>query len=201
MTGRGPGRPRSAEADAAILDAALDLLIERGAGETSIERIAQRAGVTRATVYRRFPDKVRLLVAAVERAYGNPPAIPVIRDLEHLLDGWAQVLSQPRQRRLLRRLYSSIDDYPALEQAFRDSLQGPRDEARRDVLRRARDQGQLPAGTDVDVLLQILTGAVWHHLVAYPDTTAEPELRRYLAAVLEQAGYRPEEARGTRPRR
>lgn len=192
MTQRAPGRPRSTQADVAILDAALDLLIERGVSETSIEQVAQRAGVTRATIYRRFPDRVQLLVAAVERAYGNPPAIPVIDDLEHLLDGWAHVLSQPRQRRLVRRLYSSTDDYPELGRTFENSLQGPRDEARRDVLRRAREAGQLPPDADVHVILQILTGAVWHHLAAYPDTTPEREVRRYLTAVLRQVGYRPE---------
>jgi AcrR family transcriptional regulator len=67
-----PGRPRSPEADAAILAAALDLLLERGIAATSIEQVARRAGVTRATVYRRFPDRTQLLIATVEAAYGNP---------------------------------------------------------------------------------------------------------------------------------
>jgi AcrR family transcriptional regulator len=192
VTQRGPGRPRSAEVDAAILAAALELLIERGVGATSIEQVAQRAGVTRATVYRRFPDKVQLLLAAIEGAYGNPPVRPEIRDVDHLVAGWAQVLSQPRQRRLLRRLYSALDDHPELERAYRASLQGPREEARREVLARARERGQLPPDADVDVLLQVLTGAVWHHLAAYPDTTSPDDVERFLVAVLRLAGYRPD---------
>ena len=191
---RSPGRPRSEEADAAILGAALDLLIERGVAATSIEAVAQRAGVTRATVYRRFPNKVQLLIAAVEGGYGNPPRTPEIRDIEHMVTGWAQVLSDSRVRRLLRRLYGSIDDYPALGQAYRTSFQGPREQARKAVLERARDGGQLPPDADVDIILQVLTGAVWHHLAAYPDTTSPPDIKRFLKAVLRQTGYRPDGA-------
>ncbi|MHA6619094.1 TetR/AcrR family transcriptional regulator [Pseudonocardia sp. DLS-67] len=187
-----PGRPRSQEADAAILAAALDLLLERGVGATSIEQVARRAGVTRATVYRRYPDKTRLLIATVEAAYGNPPAAPEIGDVEHLLPGWAHVLADPRQRRLLRRLYGAIDDFPELVRAYETRFGAHRDQARRRVMERARDRGQLPPDTDPDVLLDLLTGAVWQHLVTRPDTTPPAEVERYLRAVLHQAGYRPE---------
>jgi AcrR family transcriptional regulator len=190
--GRAPGRPRSREADAAILAAALELLLERGVEATSIEQVARRAGVTRATVYRRFPDKNQLLIATVEATYGNPPAAPEIRDVEHLLTGWASALADPRQRRLLRRLYGAIDDHPELARAYRTRLGEHRDRARRDVLARAHDRGQLPPGTRPDVLLDILTGAVWQHLVSRPDTSTAAEVEQFLRAVLHQAGYRPE---------
>jgi AcrR family transcriptional regulator len=187
-----PGRPRSPEADAAILAAALDLLLERGVEATSIEQVARRAGVTRATVYRRFPDKTRLLVAAVEAAWGNPRASPEIRDVEHLVTGWAHALTDPRRRRLLRRLYGAVDDLPELAAAYRTRFGEHRDRARRGVLERARDRGQLPPDTDPEVLLDVLTGAVWHHLASRPDTTTAADVERYLRAVLHQTGYRPE---------
>ncbi|GAA5116128.1 TetR/AcrR family transcriptional regulator [Pseudonocardia adelaidensis] len=187
-----PGRPRSQEADAAILSAALELLLERGVEATSIEQVARRAGVTRATVYRRYPDKGRLLIATVEAAYGNPPAAPEIRDVEHLLAGWAHALADPRQRRLLRRLYGATDDLPELVAAYQERFGAHRDQARTRVLERARDGGQLPPGTDPGVLLDVLTGAVWQHLVSRPDTTTADDAERYLRAVLHQAGYRPE---------
>jgi AcrR family transcriptional regulator len=187
-----PGRPRSPQADAAILAAALDLLLERGVEATSIEQVARRAGVTRATVYRRFPDKTQLLVATMEAAYGNPPASPEIRDVEHLLVGWSHALADPRQRRLLRRLYAATDDLPELATAYRTRFGERRDHARRQVFERARDRGQLPADTDPGVLLDVLTGAVWQHLVSRPDTSTPAEVERFLRAVLRHAGYRPE---------
>lgn len=191
-TQRNPGRPRSAEADAAILEAALDLLIERGVEATSIEQIAKRAGVTRATVYRRFSDKTQLLIAAIESSYGNPPKVPEVRDIEEMILGWSQVLSIPRIRRLLRRLYGSVDDYPELNEAYQKSLGEHRERARITPLERARDRGQLPPDADVDIILQLLTGAVWHHLEAYPDTSTPQDLERFLRAVLQQIGYQPE---------
>jgi AcrR family transcriptional regulator len=187
-----PGRPRSQEADAAILSAALDLLLERGVEATSIEQVARRAGVTRATVYRRYPDKARLLIATMEAAYGDPPPSPRIRDVEHLLTGWAHALADPRQRRLLRRLYGAVDDFPELVRAYETRFGVHRDQARKQVLEQARDRGQLPPDTDPGVLLDVLTGAVWQHLVSRPDTTPAADVERFLRAVLHQAGYRPE---------
>ncbi|MDN5915704.1 MAG: TetR/AcrR family transcriptional regulator [Pseudonocardia sp.] len=189
---RAPGRPRNQEADAAILDAALELLIERGVEATSIEQVARRAGVTRATVYRRFPDKTRLMIATIEAAYGDPPATPEIRDVEHLLAGWAHVLANPRHRRLLRRLYGALEDCPELTRAYQRASGESRDRTRREVLERARTRGMLPPGTDPDVLLDLLTGAVWQHLAARPDTSTVGETEQFLRAVLHQAGYRPD---------
>ncbi|WP_412516459.1 TetR/AcrR family transcriptional regulator [Actinomadura madurae] len=191
ISDRAPGRPRSREADTAILNAALESLIERGVEATSIEQVARRAGVTRATVYRRFPDKTRLLIAAVETAYGNPPKTPEIRDVEHLLAGWASVLADPRLRRLLRRLYGAIEDCPELAHAYQRLSGQQRNQARRDMLKRALDCGQLPADTDLDVLLDLLTGAVWQHLAAYSDSCTADDVQRFLRAVLHQVGYRP----------
>ena len=194
--GRTVGRPRSRQADVAILDAALDLLIERGVQATSIEEVAKRAGVTRATVYRRFPDKTRLLIATIEAAYGNPPRTPEIAGIEQVIAGWAAVLAQPRQRRLLRRLYGAIEDAPELADAYQHQLGKHRDQARRDAFVRAREAGQLPRDTDVDVLLDLLTGAVWQHLAAYPDTSTPAEVERFLRAALQQLGYRPDGGTG-----
>ncbi|MQA78934.1 MAG: TetR family transcriptional regulator [Streptosporangiales bacterium] len=189
---RPAGRPRSKDADAAILGAALDLLIERGVDATSVEQVAKRAGVTRATVYRRFPDKTRLLIATIEAAYGNPPRSPEIHDVEQLLAGWAHALADPRQRRLLRRLYGAIDDFPELARAYRTGFGESRDRSRLAVLEQARAHGSLPADTDVDVLLDTLTGAVWQHLATRPDTGTAADAEQFLRAVLRQVGYRPD---------
>ncbi|MGH3505116.1 MAG: TetR/AcrR family transcriptional regulator [Nocardioidaceae bacterium] len=187
-----PGRPRSREADRAILAVALELLIERGVEATSIEQVARRAGVTRATVYRRFPDKVALLIATIEAAYGDPPRESEIRDIEQLLAGWAHVLADPRQRRLLRRLYGAIDDFPELARAYHLGFGQHRDRARQAVLEQASARGALPPDTDAEVLLDVLSGAVWQHLATRLDTTTADDIEQFLRAVLRQAGYQPD---------
>jgi AcrR family transcriptional regulator len=103
---RRSGRPRDQQLDAAILSAGLELLIERGAADTSIEQIAQQANVTRATIYRRFPNKTDLQFHAVESAHHElAPKPPQWQDMPDMVADWAQFLNQPTLRRMLRRLH------------------------------------------------------------------------------------------------
>ncbi|MEV4066177.1 TetR/AcrR family transcriptional regulator [Nonomuraea dietziae] len=178
--------------DAAVLAAALDLLIEYGASQTSIEQVAQRAGVTRATVYRRFAGKTALLVQAIESVHqDHEPGAIDWPDIGSMLDDWALYLSEPRNRRMLRRLYGAVDDHPELLQAYRGANGLRRAAAEHATLAAARDSGELPADTDLDILQQVLNGAVLHHLGSYPDTTSAADIKAFLAAVLRQAGHRP----------
>lgn len=190
---RPPGRPRSADIDAAILAAAVDLLIERGIDAVTIEQVARRAGVTRATVYRRFPDKVRLLVAAIGASQDAPPPPPEPYDIERMLAEWARYLARPRLRQLSRRLMTSLHDYPALREAYWNAGIRRREEALRASLELARDQGRFPPSADLAIIQTILTGAVGTHLTTQPDTSSEAEIRDFLLAVLHQTGYRNSE--------
>lgn len=190
---RRPGRPRSERADAAILAAALELLVERGAGQTSVEQVAQRAGVTRATVYRRFPDKTALLVRAIEPVHDDDtPELIDLPDIDRMLAAWADYLSQPRNRRLLRRLYGAADDYPELLDAYRRLHGGRRAAAVTATLERARETAHLPPDADPEILSAMLYGAILHHLGTYPDDTSARDIKAYLTAVLHQTGYRPD---------
>ncbi len=67
------GRPRDEEADAAILDAALALLSDEGYGGLRMEAVAAKAGVAKATVYRRWAAKLSLAIAAIARIPELPP--------------------------------------------------------------------------------------------------------------------------------
>src|SRR4051795_11415070 len=74
---KGPGRPRSAQADEAILEAVLELLSAgQSAAAISIEAVAAKAGVGKATIYRRWPNKEALLIDAVAAMKGPLP-VPV----------------------------------------------------------------------------------------------------------------------------
>ncbi|NUW37668.1 helix-turn-helix transcriptional regulator [Nonomuraea sp. SMC257] len=191
---RPPGRPRSQQVDEAVLAAALDLLIERGASETSIEQVAQRAGVTRATVYRRFPGKTALLIQAIESVHqDHAPGAIDWPGIDPMLDDWALYLSVPRNRRMLRRLYGAVDDHPELLRAYRDSHGARRAAAEHAALARSRERGELSPDADLDALQQILGGAVLHHLGACPDTVTAGEVKAYLVTLLRQTGYRPQE--------
>lgn len=189
---RSAGRPRSQEADTAILAAALDLLIEVGAEQTSIEQVARRAGVTRATVYRRYPDKTALLLRTLQWAlHDDDPAFTGWRDLEHMFDDWGAHLAVPRNRRLLRRVFSTVDDYPKLMTTYHKVNGGRRRAVVREMLARTRGLGHLPAGLDVDVVQEMLSAAVVSHLVSHPDDEGPGEIKAYFMAIMKQVGYRP----------
>ncbi|MGV9378637.1 TetR/AcrR family transcriptional regulator [Nonomuraea sp. NPDC003707] len=188
---RPAGRPRNQEADTAILAAALDLLIEYGAQQTSIEQVAKRAGVTRATVYRRYTDKTALLVRTLKWAlHDNDPALTGWRDLDHMFEEWALHLADPRNRVLLRRVFGTVDDYPELVRTYRESNGGRRAAVVREALTAARERGELPPDLDVDVVQELLTSAVTGHLVGRPDDEGAEEIKAYFLTIMRQVGYR-----------
>lgn len=190
---RHPGRPRNADIDNAILDAALDLLIEHGVEATAIEQVAKRAGVTRPTIYRRFPDKNQMLVSAIHMAHVGQPALPQMpacQNVEQMLSLWAQALCQPRRRHLMRRLMTSLHDHPALHEAYWNTSLKTRDEWIQAILKDARDRGEFPPDMNLEIVQLILTSAVASHLSTYPDTSTAAEIETYLLAVLRQTCYR-----------
>jgi AcrR family transcriptional regulator len=79
--GQSRGRPRDADADARILRAAVELLTEVGAEATTMSAVIERSGVARATVYRRWPNREALLIAALREVKGRGP-IALTGDLE-----------------------------------------------------------------------------------------------------------------------
>ncbi|HEY6738197.1 MAG TPA: TetR/AcrR family transcriptional regulator [Actinopolymorphaceae bacterium] len=194
-----PGRPRDPHADTAILRAAVDVLIERGIEQTSIEQIARRAGVTKVTVYRRWRTKEDLLAQAIESVRADLPTVEadvragasLSEVLEHLLPRWGALLAEPRFRLLAARLLAAGPDHPALLEAYRRHHLEPRRERARALLRLAQDSGELDPSADIDVLIDMMEGAIISRLLLSTDPVDPGEITRYLRAVLRQAGFLP----------
>lgn len=111
MTKRSPGRPRSEHADRAILQAATEVLIEKGADRLTVGEVVQRSGVARATIYRRWPTREALIAAAVEAVKGRPPydlSGVVERDLATGIEWMRATLAQPAFRRYLPYLVGQL---------------------------------------------------------------------------------------------
>ena len=160
---RRPGRPRSERADQAIIDAALSLFAESGPDGLCIERVAARAGVGKATIYRRWPGKEDLLlaaIAAVEAPLPEPASQSVRADLVDLLDSMCQSAADPRLARQAALLLGEGAKYPRLMARYRETVVEPRREVFRSVLRRGVASGELRADTDIEAALFMLIGAV-----------------------------------------
>jgi AcrR family transcriptional regulator len=139
------GRPRSEHADRAIIDAALEMFAESGAEGLCIEKVAARAGVGKATIYRRWPGKEDLLLdalAALQAPLPEPKGESVRDDLVALLEAMRGESVDPRRVRQFALLLGEGAKYPRL------------------IERRGVATGELREGTNIETSVDLLTGAV-----------------------------------------
>ena len=168
---RSPGRPRSVRADEAIIEATLDLLAEGSTIEAlSIEAIASRAGVGKATIYRRWPGKDALLLDALRRLKGvlPQPAGDSVRDDLVLLVGAVGQNIDPRAVKIMPCLVPEVNRSPDHFQLYQNIIE-PRRKLMREVLRRGVADGELRADLDIELTMALLTGPMliqrmlrWH---------------------------------------
>ena len=162
VPGRKPGRPRSAKAEQAIIQAALELFAEKGPDGLCVEAVAARAGVGKATVYRRWKNKEDLLLAALgslKSPLPDPDSGSVRDDLIALVTVMSQDAVDPARQRQYTLLLGEGEKYPRLMARYAETVIEPRREVIRSVLRRGIATGQLRADLDVEIVLLTLTGA------------------------------------------
>jgi len=160
---RKPGRPRSEQAEQAIIDAALELFAERGVEGVCVEAVAAKAGVGKATIYRRWPSKEELLIAALgslKSPMPDPQGATVREDLVEMVDVMVRDAADPRYARQFAMLHGEGENYPKLMARYYETIVQPRREVIRAALRRGIDRGELRADLDVDVAMLTLTGTV-----------------------------------------
>jgi AcrR family transcriptional regulator len=159
---KAPGRPRSARVDEAIIEAVLDLFADGTSPDAmSIEAVAARAGVGKATIYRRWPNKEALIVDAVVSIKGGVPPIrgeSVRDDLVTLLERVGPH-TDSRSTEVMSGLLSELKRSPTMHGCYQSVIE-PRRQAIRDVLRRGTRTGELRADLDIELALNLLSGPV-----------------------------------------
>lgn len=160
---RGPGRPRRAEVDARIRDATLALLRERGPGAVSVASVAERSGIARTTIYRRYDDREALLADALgQLASRGAPAdhLDLAGRVEWLLARTAEVLDQGIGPGGVAAVLTGSDpDFAAaLRRALEEGLAPVVSQVRRD-----RRTGLLGTDASAETVIDLVLGA---HLAA-----------------------------------
>jgi AcrR family transcriptional regulator len=177
---RPPGRPRSAEADAAIAGATLELLVEEGFQGLSIEAVRRRAGVGKATIYRRFPDKSALVRAAMEHLHASlelPDTGTLRGDLEAVWrSAYASAPSAPQRLMLVRLLIEAVGDEKTFA-VFRETLVERRRTGLRELLQRGLERGELRPGTDLELLIDLLAGPIIYRFLIDAGEMEDPVAR------------------------
>lgn len=169
LTGDGhrrSGRPRDPSCDEAIVKAALDLFEQDGYDGVTIEGVAARAGVGKATVYRRYSNKAELVIEAVRRGTAITEQLPDTGDLRADLASMARPLFERlrgSQGRLLVRLISERLRHRDLAEAFERVVVGRKREHMRALVQGAVDRGDLPADADVELIAEAAPALLWHH--------------------------------------
>ncbi|GAA2028011.1 hypothetical protein GCM10009839_28750 [Catenulispora yoronensis] len=164
---RRPGRPRSEAAERAILDAVLELL---GQGMSypalSMEQVAARAGVGKATVYRRWQNKEQLVVDAVSTLWTECPEPDLTgggsaRDLlvEYLVT-MADLMHSDRAGLVFASVMATAMTNPELVRRYQQVAIEPRRDQLRTILRHGMAAGELRADLDVELTVRMLAGPI-----------------------------------------
>jgi AcrR family transcriptional regulator len=160
---RGRGRPRDPETDSKITRAAAELLLLRGFDKTTVDEVAARAGVGKATVYRRWPSKEDLAVAAMETLYSAEFPEPDTGSIEgDLAANYRSFIAFANTDTGLAYLRMSITESLRDERIaalYRSSTERRENDARAS-LRRAIERGEVRPDADIDTAVQYLSGIV-----------------------------------------
>ncbi len=182
-----PGRPRSEHARQAILRSTLKLLQHTGFPDLRIEAIAADAGVGKATVYRWWPSKGALVVDAfasgTEDKLHFPDTGSVYRDVSLQMNQFLGIL-HTRRGRIVAALLGAGQSDPELLEAFRERFLRPRRQEAYKTLRRGIERGELPENLDLDLVLDILYGAIYMRFLVRHDELNESYVKAVCQLVL-----------------
>jgi AcrR family transcriptional regulator len=183
---RQAGRPRSEVARKAILDSAFSFLEEKPVADISTIHIAQKAGVSTATVYRWWSTKEALLLEALLFHCGNEVVLAEEgQSLDRLLNYVLQVgrSFMGKNGKVMARILTAIQDNETLRQEFIDQLYAPRNREIRAVVELAVEEGTLPRSLEIQVFKDSIFGPLLVRLLI----SHEPIDEAYVTAIFNQA--------------
>ena len=190
------GRPRDQAIDGSVLDAALAELATKGYAGFSLTSVAEAAGTTRPAVYRRWPDKVALVVDAIASLAQEDPPRPtgrafedLVAELQHFRRCITEVSALP-----VAGIMLGDDVDPAVRRTYVDQVVVPRRTRLRAVLTAAVRAGELSPDADLEIAGSLMTGS-WYALAVAGATVPDDWAVRVARLVWTACGGRPDDAR------
>ncbi len=168
---RKPGRPRSAQAHKAIIDATLELLAEEGFQGLSIEEVAARAGVGKTTIYRRWPSKDELVMEAIRQVQIDVPAIDTgnfRNDLAALIKTVYQGFMAhpyPFLEKLVLKLIGEYQTNPEIFQGALTQLIFPRFQRFIHMVEQAQAREEIRGDIDPELVMDLVVGSLYFHWI------------------------------------
>jgi AcrR family transcriptional regulator len=182
------GRPRSGDVEQAILNAAAQLLAERGLQGLTIEDVASLAKVGKTSIYRRWPSKGTLALEAFlgEFLLLQPPVDTgsLTGDLQAALSAWVRAVAGTPTGRSLVALIAEAQFDPDLSKAWSENVVATARNQHRSMIERAIAREEIPIDSDVDVLMDMLYGPAYHRLLQGHLPLSEGFVQQVVAVVV-----------------
>lgn len=162
------GRPRNAATEQAILAASYDLLLETGFGAITVEKIAERAKVSKATIYKWWPNKAAVVMDSFLSAAMSRLPVPdtgsVLNDIIIQVSNLANFLIS-REGKVINELIAEGQSDVKLAEEYRTRYFNPRRLDSRRILERGVQRGELKKDLDIELCIDLIYGPVFYRLL------------------------------------
>ncbi len=174
------GRPRDPGVDAAIRSAVVDVLAGTGYARLTMDQVAARAQVSKDSLYRRWPNKVALVADALQHQARPVPEVPDSGSLPGDMRAFLRALLVSRQEagRALAAVSGEIATNPELRRAWHRGLAGMLTSCLRTIVSRAAGRGELPAGSDIELLAELPLSLLQNWRMEHQDNPDEVLVER-----------------------
>jgi AcrR family transcriptional regulator len=155
-------RPRSEEARRKAIAAAIDLIVERGVANLSIEEVAARSGVAKTTIYRHWPERASLIVDTARATFEHvvtPDTGSLRGDLEAYFDSMVRADLSGKAGQLIPSLIDAAARDPEID-LLMDRYSMERQQPVMTIVSRAQERGELPPDLDRDVIIGTVVGPI-----------------------------------------
>lgn len=162
------GRPRSEETRKAILNAAYEMLVENGFKSITIEGISERAGVSKATIYKWWPNKAAVVLDgffdATVSMLGIPDTGSVKEDLRVQISNLASFITSPKGKVLLELIAEGQSD-SNVAQEYRSRYFNPRRLISKAILEKAEARGEVKKDLNIELCIDLLFAPLFYRLL------------------------------------
>lgn len=182
------GRPRSERSRRAILDAAATLLSKRGYADITIEGIAAEAGVGKTTIYRWWSTKASicmdLYAELAARIVPPPDTGDFARDLSLLIRGSFKLYRETAAGLALAGIVAEAQSNPTVSRIVRNEFAPSRRHVILVILERAAKRGDIPQDVDLELVSEIIAGAVWYNLLVGTGDLSDGHASRLIDRIV-----------------
>ncbi|WP_138753069.1 TetR/AcrR family transcriptional regulator [Paenibacillus sinopodophylli] len=182
------GRPRNMETQNAILTTSYDLLLEAGFGSVTVEKIAERAKVSKATIYKWWPNKAAVVMdgflSAASARLPVPDTGSVFQDVLEHATNMARFM-HTREGSIFLQIIGEGQVDSALAEAYRTRYIQPRRQEVNDILEQGNLRGELKKNIDIALCIDLIYGPIFYRLLVTGDSPDDHYVRQLVTQVID----------------